>query len=71
MGQVLKTILLLLSFFVVYPTVTLAQSQTHLKPQVLVSTDIGGTDLDDNQLTPSTHFKCINIATNKLIPEKL
>jgi hypothetical protein len=49
MGQVLKTILLLLSFFVVYPTVTLAQSQTHLKPRVLVSTDIGGTDPDDNQ----------------------
>lgn len=49
MGQVLKTILLLLSFFVVYPTVTLAQSQTHLKPRVLVSTDIVGTDPDDNQ----------------------
>lgn len=42
-----KVIFYLLSFFV--PIALIAQSPIPIKPRILISTDIGGTDPDDNQ----------------------
>ena len=36
-------------FFFFIPAILIAQQQVPVKPRILISTDIGGTDPDDNQ----------------------
>ena len=39
----------LIFIFVFIPAILIAQQQVPVKPRILISTDIGGTDPDDNQ----------------------